>query len=234
MTRGCPWMRRIAPHELFHGEHAHSLHKGTLDLSDIDGWVEAAADVHEDVSSHTPKLPRERVHLHLSSRCPVRKVLVHESTSRVVLCHHLEVVRTTSLSLVVSRRTQINRLLPSQIGDLGEGGFRVGVFQRLQAFGNLFAGVQDGHAVDVRTDRGRRRRSVGGLVRGTLCNVHLGHIGPQRTCSDLNHLDVEPLTHFGTAVTDEDAPVCIHQHTCLALIEESHWKCDPIHCRHYR
>ena len=51
--------------QLLGGEPAHALHEAALDLADVDGRIQRAADIVQDVDAQEPVLARERIDDHL-------------------------------------------------------------------------------------------------------------------------------------------------------------------------
>ena len=53
------------------------LYRNVEYLSNINGWVEAVADIHQNVAAEHTEVSCQCVHLHLRARCPVAEVIVH-------------------------------------------------------------------------------------------------------------------------------------------------------------
>ena len=60
--------------QLLGGEPAHALHEAALDLADVDGRIERAADIVEDIGAQQPVLARQRIDDHLRTRRAIGEV----------------------------------------------------------------------------------------------------------------------------------------------------------------
>mmetsp|Transcript_8144 Transcript_8144/g.24353 ORF Transcript_8144/g.24353 Transcript_8144/m.24353 type:complete len:559 (+) Transcript_8144:37-1713(+) len=213
---------RLREDELFRGEPAGALHEGALDLAHVERGIHGAAEVHEDVRAADFKVSREAVDLHLGHGRALGPVV--EGLAALGLGHVPGVAAALGVDGVEAVRRQVDAV---EEGVAGHGrqvqgllGGRAARVDRLQALQDLVAGVQRGHAVEVRRHRGRGRRRVGHAVRGRLLHVHLAQLHAKGLGHHLAHLGVEALAHLRAAVGDEQRAVDVQVHEGAPLVQQ--------------
>lgn len=185
------------PQQLLGGEEAHALHEGAFDLAVVDGRIDGAADVHEEVGAQTGPVARQRVDLHFGGGHALREVV-----------EHLALVGTPDVAdvrgAVEAVGGEVDAVEVGGVREGGEGGVGAEfLFVGRQAGVELGAGVGDGVAVEVRGGRGRGRRGVGDGVGGCFRDVDGGYGDVEAFRCDHGHFRVESLAHLRAAVRDE-------------------------------
>mmetsp|Transcript_15711 Transcript_15711/g.63271 ORF Transcript_15711/g.63271 Transcript_15711/m.63271 type:complete len:848 (-) Transcript_15711:2042-4585(-) len=227
-----PRVLLVAPDHLLEAEEAVALREGALDLPHVDGGIDRAAEVHDDVGAPHVRIAREHVELDFRARDARGEVVerlaargvgralgdrLGEVVAAAVVRDDVEALRRQVDAAHVGLDDELApRDAEAVVGLLGELGA-----ERLEALEDLRARVEGGHAVQVGRHRGRRGRRVGHLVGRGVFDVDLREVEAAEGVRDgLLDLGVEALAHLGAAVRDEDRAVGVDVDEGAALVEE--------------
>ena len=240
------------PDALLHGEPAHALDVGAFDLALVDGRVDRATDVVNDVHGVQPPLAGAGVDFDLGHRSAVAEVVESPPLQR------LEVVGDVGRH-VEAGHAQAHAVQPGMLHDLRPGhagvvaGGRIGPLgvrvagdefhllrlalqqarrHGFEAITQLVAGIVDGGTVDVGAAGSGRGAGVGHLLRVGAGDAHVLDRDAQGVGRHLRHLGVQALPHFGAAMVDADRTVLVDVHQRAALVQHGGGEADAELQRH--
>ena len=211
--------RAVIEHQLLSGEPARALHEAALDLAEIDGRIQRAAHVMQDVHAQHAVLAGERVNSHLCHGHTIGEIeewaamarrLVPVDLRRGVIAgrgqrHAPGVGQRGGLSKREGLAACLDPSRPER--DLTR--IRAGLGGK-HACQPLLDRLRRGprcHAVEVGARGGRRRGGVGYLARVGGGDAHMGEVALELLRHHLRHLLIEPLAHLRAAVVQVERAV---------------------------
>ena len=222
----------VVPHQLLSGEPAHALHKAAFNLPDVDGRVDGAAHVVQDVDLEHPALAGEGVNGDLGAGGAVGEIVKRPpGQGRLVVMNFGRAVKAVAPQLDAVCVSGFHHLVETAGGFWGHdlAAFKAHSaraaavepgYKGTQVVAHSGGGKLGGAAVQVGARGGGGGRGVGDFAGVAGGDQHPLKWNPQFIGHDLRHLGVQTLTHLGAAVVHLHAAVQVHMHQRPGLVEE--------------
>ena len=226
------------PHQFLRGQPAHALNEAALDLADVDGRVDAAARVMQDVHLQHTALAGERVDHHFGAgsaigeiveRAPGQCGLVVVDLGRAVkpVAPELDAVGVSGLHHVAEGARGAGRdHLATKEADRAGATAVEAADNGGQVVAHVAGRELGGTAVQVGAGRSRSGRGVGHLAGVAGGGEHPLKRHAQLIGHDLGDLGVQPLAHLGAAMVDLHAAVGIDMDQRSGLVEQGGGEAD--------
>mmetsp|Transcript_36343 Transcript_36343/g.79355 ORF Transcript_36343/g.79355 Transcript_36343/m.79355 type:complete len:216 (-) Transcript_36343:843-1490(-) len=183
---------------LLRGEEALPLHKGPLDLPNVDHGIEACPTIVNDIRPEHGVVPSQAINLDLRDRHPVGEIMKRLPVELVDAAGVL--IPSLDWGLVVPLSGQIHPLHPGVLSSGSQGrnlllvlhrpGWPVLLQEWLQPLHDHIGRDLRRVAVDIRARRGRRSHRVRTLVRRCIRNVDCGQGNVKASRDHLSDLRV--------------------------------------------
>ena len=222
----------VGPDQLLGGQPAHTLHETAFDLADVDGGVDAGADVVQDVHGQHARFAGQGVNSHFAASSAVSKVIKRPARERgLVVVNFGRAIKTIA--------PQLNAVGIGKLDDLfkGPGSARRYNLAASKAHCACAAVVKAGHklgnvalhmacrvlrraCIQVGAGRCCGGRSVGYFAGVAGRCQYVFKTNAQLVRDDLADLGVQALAHFGAAMVNLHAAVGVHMHQRTRLVEQ--------------
>ena len=228
----------VVPDQLLGGQPAHALHEATLDLADVDGRVDAAAHVVQDVHGQHPALAREGVDGDLGHRRAIGEVVErppqHGDLVVVDLGRAVETVAPELDAVGIRRAHHVFPAADAFVGDdlAGLESHRACAYavqpghEGRQVLAHLPRGELGRATVQVGAAAGRGGAGVGHLAGVGRSGEHAIEGHAQFIGHDGRDLGVQALAHLGATVVHLHAAVGVDMHQRARLVEQRGGEAD--------